>query len=67
MTPETPDYQAILRRLMLAYDADDDMDFLAACVAARHALGIRLADDHENATDADVLEANGYTPTGEPR
>jgi hypothetical protein len=65
MTPETPERQ-LLRRLMLAFDTDDNMDFLAATVAARKMLGLKLADYDEAATDEAVLLANGYTVDGEP-
>lgn len=59
------DYQALLRRMIVAWDEDDLMDFLAACAAARHALGLTLADEHEHHADVEVLLANGYTATGE--
>jgi hypothetical protein len=62
---ETTDRQ-LLRRLTIAWDRDDQMDFLAAIVAARHALGLTLQDEDEATEDREVLLANGYTATGEP-
>lgn len=47
-----------LRRAVIAWDSDDDMEFLAAISIARCLVGLRLADPE----DEEVLRANGYGP-----
>lgn len=59
------EWQERTRRLVMAWDTDEDLEFLAAITSARHALGLTLADDDDRKTDEEVLVANGYTATGE--
>jgi hypothetical protein len=61
-----PDWHAILKRVVMSYDTDDDMEFLAAMHAARLALGFRLRPRaHDD--DVAVLIANGYDEQGKLR
>ncbi len=60
--------EAVLRQqlkdLVMSYDTDDSLEFLAALTRSRKALGLRLADEREASADAEVLKANGYTEDG---
>lgn len=67
MTEQDRPDAAFLKRLVIAWDADDMLDFMAAIVAARKHLGMKLADTEEEAADLAVLDANGYTSDGEPK
>ncbi len=51
-----PDY---LRAMVISYDSNDSMAFLAALYHARRFLGLKLADEEEERRDREVLEANG--------
>jgi len=63
---EQTGWREMLKRLVMAWDTDDDMEFLAATFASRKALGLKLADAEEEATDQEVLLANGYDANGNP-
>lgn len=66
-TPERRfDTVALLRRIVIAHDTDDDMDFLAAIRLARKKSGLKLADDEEDAIERETMQVNGYTDDGEP-
>jgi hypothetical protein len=57
--PLTPEMM-ILKRLVMAWEVDDDMEFLAAMTLARRLLGFT-----EDAEDLEVLAANGYDVAAE--
>jgi hypothetical protein len=59
---ETPDHATILRRIVMAWDTDDSLEFLAGLHHARLVLGLKRADTREEAEDIAVLKANGYQP-----
>ncbi len=63
----SPALPTLLKRIVIAWDSDDSLDFLAAMRAARKVLGLKLADEKEDAEDVAVLKANGYTADGEPK
>lgn len=45
------DFEALLRRVVIAWDSDDDLDFDEAMTEARAATGLVLADDSEDVLD----------------
>ena len=57
----------LLRRVVIAWDTNDSLEFLAALTAARKHLGLVVADDREKRDDIAVLVVNGYTEDGERR
>ena len=57
----------LLRRVVIAWDTNDSLEFLAALTAARKHFGLVLADDREKRDDIAVLVVNGYTEDGERR
>jgi hypothetical protein len=61
----SPALPTLLKRIVMAYDSDDSLEFLAALRAARKAIGFKLADKEEDAKDVAALKANGYTADGE--
>jgi hypothetical protein len=63
---DAPNYEELLKRLVLAYDANEHLEHIAAMRSARLALGFILADREEDAADIAVLLANGYTAEGKP-
>ena len=62
---EVEPVEGILRRIVMGWDTGDDLDFLAAVVAARKHLGFTLTDPDEQRDDEAILLANGYAPDGE--
>lgn len=60
------DWRGALLRVVVAYDTEDSLEFLAAMTTARKHLGLKLSDEREVRDDAEVLRVNGYTEDGEP-
>jgi hypothetical protein len=54
------DTTVLLKRIVMAWDTDDSLEFLATLRLARTHLGLKLADEREDAEDRSVLIANGY-------
>lgn len=52
-------YYEILKRIIISYDSDDDLEFLAAMHNARCILGLRL-EEPDNTEEIEALIANGY-------
>lgn len=61
-----PPEREMLKRMVMTYDMDDSMEFLAALTSARDALGLKLADEDEERTDRELLAANGFDASGHP-
>lgn len=55
----------VLRRIVIAWDVDDDLDFMAAIRLARHMCGLRLASAEEEESEAWIMASNGFGPHGE--
>lgn len=55
----------LLRRVVVGWDGEESIEFVAAITAARKSLGLKLANE-EAREDAEMLVANGYTEDGEP-
>lgn len=64
--PVSADPQQLLKRVIVAWDSDESLEFMAAVIAARKHLGLKLADEDEDQADIDVITANGYASDGEP-
>jgi hypothetical protein len=50
----------LLKRVVIAWDTDDSLDFIAALRASRKLLRLTLTDTREARSDDEVLKANGY-------
>lgn len=57
--PDRPDDRELLTKIVMAWDSDDSLDFLASMRQARRRLGLKLANAREDQEDAEVLAANG--------
>lgn len=51
-----PDYRHLLTRVVMSWDADSDIEFLAAIREARQALGFKLADEQEDRDEQALIE-----------
>lgn len=57
---DRPVAREMLKRIVVAWDSDESLEFLAAVTVARRALGLKLADAEKEADDLEILKANGY-------